>query len=340
MAEQRLLIVGSGETSHVGRHLLNAARNLKLDVRLHDLTTAYHGTRLSRFYNWHLRSHRPAAFNKFNKQLLVLCAQYDPQVLLTTGLAPVSAETLEALKQAGLLLMNFLTDDPWNPAHYARWFFKALPKYDIVFSPRRRNLEDLENHGCKKVCYLPFAYAPEIHFPQNPENGSFASDIVFIGGADSDRIQYATELIRKGIKLSLYGGYWDTNSETRKFWRGHSDAETTRKAIAGAKLSLVLVRQANRDGHAMRSFETAAMRGCMVVEDTEEHHEIFDQAPHCVAYFGAVADLTEKVQLLLEDQEQRRKMALQVYQLITSGQNTYKDRLVKMLEVGSELLRR
>jgi hypothetical protein len=51
----------------------------------------------------------------------------------------------------GIKRFNFLTDDPFNRAHYAPWFLKALPDYDVVFSPRRANIQDLLNAGCPRV---------------------------------------------------------------------------------------------------------------------------------------------------------------------------------------------
>ena len=41
---------------------------------------------------------------------------------------------LGAIGRLGIERINFLTDDPWNPAHHAPWFMKALPEYDEVFT--------------------------------------------------------------------------------------------------------------------------------------------------------------------------------------------------------------
>jgi hypothetical protein len=45
------------------------------------------------------------------------------------------------------------------------------------------------------------------------------------------------------------------------------------------------VRRASRDGHIMRSFEIAAVGGCMLAQDIDEHREIFGSEGEAVVYF-------------------------------------------------------
>src|SRR5205085_1718904 len=95
------------------------------------------------------------------------------------------------LSRADIKVVNYLTDDPWNRAHWAPWFLKALPHYFAVFSPRHANVYDLEKLGCQHVSYLPFGYDPELHFPEEAapdERKSLEVDLLFVGGADKDRV--------------------------------------------------------------------------------------------------------------------------------------------------------
>src|SRR5262249_26792416 len=158
--------------------------------------------------------------------------QKHPQILIATGIAPLSEEAVGKIHDMGIITMNYLTDDPWNPSHRSSWFLEALPSYDFVFNPRRVNLSQLTELGCKNVHYLPFAYNPAIHFPVelNPvEAENFGADVVFAGGADEDRVPYISALIQNGYKLALYGGYWDRFPETRSQAHGHADMPTLRK---------------------------------------------------------------------------------------------------------------
>src|SRR5262249_27682881 len=207
-----------------------------------------------------------------------------------------------------------------------------------VFSPRRANMEDLRRLDCPAVSYVPFAYAPELHFPEPSataeEQARFAAEVVFSGGADCDRVPYMAALIRAGFKVALFGGYWERYRETKANARGYADPQTLRKAIKGAKVALCLVRRANRDGNAMRTFEVPAIGACMLVEDTEEHQEIFGEEGKAVAYFRDVDDMVEKLRWLLAHNDERQRLAQTAHRLITQGKHTYRDRLMTMLALA------
>jgi spore maturation protein CgeB len=211
--------------------------------------------------------------------------------------------------------------------------------YDHAFSPRRANLDDLRRLGGPEVSYLPFAYAPDLHYPEaqvtEDERRSLECDVVFAGGADRDRVPYLAALIRAGFEVGLYGGYWERFPETRNSCRGHADPATLRKAIGGAKVALCLVRRANRDGHAMRTFEVAAMGGCMLAEDTEEHQEIFGADGQAVLYFSGIDEMLEKLRWLVRHDEERRRLARAAHEIVTRGGHTYQDRLETMLRLAN-----
>jgi spore maturation protein CgeB len=357
-AEQRLLIVGNPEAIHVGAHLLDGARELRLSVELCDTRGAYDGGWMRRRINWWVRGRRPSRLKEFGQQVLDACRRIRPTWLVTVGIAPVGRELLNEIGRLGVLRINYSTDDPWNRAHRARWFLDALPSYDRVFSTRRANLDDFRRAGCREVAYLPFAYSPRIHYPEpsvvvagkgvgnhlpKRPGGCLAQmvpdpfssdrcDVLFVGGADGDRVPYLAALAGAKMRLALYGGYWDRHRATRPFARGHAGPDEIRRASAVARVSLGLVRRANRDGHVMRTFEIAATSGCMLAEDTEEHREILGTEGETVLYFKTTSELVSKARVLLEDDDYRRRLVGALRQRIIGGANTYKDRLSTMLE--------
>lgn len=329
----RLLIVGNSTIFHIGAHLYRAARDLAFEVKLCDTNTIGDVSWLVRQFNWRLRGHRPPGLQAFSQLVVEACQAFKPDVLLATGTTPLTAHSLEAIKMNGIKCLNYLTDDPWNPGIKARWLFEALPQYDMIFSPRRANLDDLRRIGCQAE-YLPFGYDPITHFPEAPppeRRAEFECDVLFYGGADRDRVPYIEALVRHGVNVHLYGGYWNRYPKLRPMYRGHADPQTLRWAVAGAKVTLCLVRRANRDGHVMRTFEVPAMRGCMLVEDTVEHREIFGPDGEAVAYFKHSDDMLERASCLLRDEETRRSLAANAHGRICSKQNTYADRLRSML---------
>jgi spore maturation protein CgeB len=255
-------------------------------------------------------------------------------LVLTTGRAPLNITHIEKLHGLGARLVNYSTDDPWNPAFRAPWFLSALPSYDAVFTPRRANIDDLRRCGVRTVGYLPFAYDPQIHRPwPEAESRGPPSDVLFVGGCDNDRLPMIGSLIDAGLKLALFGGYWDRHRKTRAHWRGVADQDTIRSASAAARICLCLVRRANRDGHVMRSFEAAAIGGCILAEDTPDHRELFGPDDHAARYFNSVEELVGQAKALVADDAARHRLSTQLRRRLVGSNHTYADRLATMLKL-------
>ncbi len=328
MTAPRVLIVGNPEEVHVGRHLLRAAGELGVAAELIGVAAAWGGPAAVRRALW-AWDRRPYHLRRFGRQVLERCERFAPTAVVVTGISPPGADALRELAVRRISAVNFLTDDPFNPAHRARWFDQALPEYRVVFTPRRSNAADLKSAGCRQVTYLPFAYDPGDH-RRDPPTEQVASDVLFVGGGDADRVPLAERLVAAGIRVALYGGYWDRHPATAPAHRGVGDAATIRTATASAAVCLILVRRANRDGHVMRSFEAAACGGCMLVEDTAEHRDLFADS---VTYFRTPVEMVNQARQLLADPARRRDSADASHRrIVTDGANTYADRLRTILE--------
>ena len=112
---------------------------------------------------------------------------------------------------------------------------------------------------------------------------------------------YIDALAQAGFRVALYGTYWDRFRPTRALTRGQLPASELPGAIAAASISLCLVRRANRDGHSMRTFEIAAMGGCILAEDTDEHREILGPDGEAAVYFRSIEEMILKARWLLEN---------------------------------------
>lgn len=328
----RLLIIGNPRPTHVGHHFLRAAMSLGWTVEILDVNEAYEAPLWQRRVCWHLLGHRPVHLEAFCDSVIAACVKFKPDLVLVTGIAPVSARSLRQLKEEGFRVVNFLTDDPWNRQHHAPWFLKALKLYDHVFTPRHANEADLARYGVASFSYLPFAYSPEEHHPpealSKEECQRWSGLVAFIGGADADRVAVVRELVKAGVPVGLWGGYWRDHTDLATYAHGHADAATCRKIIASAGVNLCLVRRANRDGHSMRTYEMAAIGGCLLVEDTADHRALFGQDYECVIYFSHGTDMVEKVRSVLAMTEIERQIFREkVCQKVTCEGNSYASRL-------------
>jgi spore maturation protein CgeB len=332
---RHVVIVGDPQPTHVGHHLQMAAGELGIQSQIADTRSAYGGSRLKQRLLW-WTAKRPARLASFSAQVLELVTRERPDCLIATGIAPIDASTLQAIGNLGVRRINFLTDDPWNPAHRASWFLSALPHYDHVWSPRHANLHDLRRVGVRRVGYLSFAHNPQVHYPQavvdDTLRHTLQADVLIAGNADRDRVALVSPLIREGLRVALYGDYWGRYRTTASSARGRLDAEGLRQATGQARVCLGLVRRANRDGHSMRTFEVPAMGGCLLAEKTSDHEKLFGRSGEAVLYFEGAEDVVSQVRWLIDHGPERDRLAAAAHARIVEGAHAYRDRLAVMLE--------
>ena len=89
------------------------------------------------------------------------------------------------------------------------------------------------------------------------------------GEAATDRLAAAVAAMAQPRDVILLKG--DLGTGKTRFARGFADLATQRRETARAKCVLGLVREANRDGHSMRTHEVPAMRGLLLAQRTPQH---------------------------------------------------------------------
>ena len=335
-----LAIVGAYTGTHIGASLARAAALQGIVVTRFDTEGAIPARRLVRAALWHLGGHRPARLGRFSAAVVAGCEEARPALLIATGAAPLTRSALHRLRGMGIACFNYATDDPWNKTMRAPWHLRALPEYDAVFTPRSANLDCFRHIGCAAVHYLPFGYDDELFpGPADPRTAPICDgpgcDVLFVGGADRDRIAFIAQFLKSGLSVALVGGYWDRVAAMRRHALGLQPPEMLARLTAAARINLCLVRRANRDGHVMRSFEIAALGGCMLAEDTEEHRALFGPDGEAVVYFRGPDEAAIRARALLADAAERTRLSAAVRRRVVAGRHTYRDRLGAMLAVAS-----
>jgi len=283
---------------------------------------------------------RPLTYWSLNRSLVRYAQCIRPNVVVVAKGAYLAPETLVRIKHAtGAILVNYATDDPFNAAVNTADQVAAIPLYDVYACPRRAIMDDVTRVGCATVVYAPFGYQPAVHFQEEPrtqaEKDRFCSDVVFAGGCDKDRVPYFELLLRAipGLKLHLYGGYWERYPVLRPYHRGFAIGRDFRLALHGSKIALNLVRRANRDGHTMRTFEVTACGAFMLAERTPEHLDLYKDGLEA-GYFDSPDELVDKVRYYLAHEQERKNIAEAGRRRVVAGGHTYKDRLIQMLQAA------
>jgi spore maturation protein CgeB len=327
----KLAIVGGFGGTHIGGSLARAALQLGVSVRTFDTAEAMRGNRGLRSLKWHFAGHRPLHLSRFSKGVVAGCADYRPEVLISTGAAALTRESICALRAMNVICINYSTDDPWNPNQRSTWYLRALSAYHVVFTARRANIDDFHTLGCRDVRYLPFAYDEQLFAPIENLCEVPSHDVLFVGGADRDRIAFISAFMKNGPPVTLVGSYWDREASLHLHALGNRPAEEVRALTGAAKVNLCLVRWANRDDNVMRSFEIGAIGGCTIAEDTAGHRNIFGADGEAVRYFRGPTKAAELASALLADPSERNRLAAAIRKRITGGSHTYRDRLITML---------
>ncbi len=340
----KILLIGTGESYHVGAFFRNALNSSEYPYMFIDDRKYVATLNRSSFQKliYRINSH-PPVFTALNREIVAAAQTFAPDITLITQGSQISPKTLRTLTDGKSILINFATDDPFNPRVSSRYLLAGIPEYDLYVCTKRAIMEDVRRAGCPNVAYVAFGYEPSLHYPEEPvddeERERFSSDVLFIGAADTDRYPILREVAAiPNIQLHLYGGYWDHDPILKPFHRGLVYGRDYRLALSGTKIAICLVRRANRDGHVMRTFETPACGAFMLAERTEEHLEFFTEGEE-MACFGSNEELVEKIRYYLAHDEERHRIAEAGYRKVRASDYTYKDRLVQILTLAKGIAR-
>lgn len=322
----RILISGGVGGTNVGDSFYFAAHQLGWDVEIVDTGLSMGNSIWMRRLQWRLMNKRPSRLSHYNRVLQQRLREFQPNIFLTTGVAPVTSDTLRVAQRLQVKTANFSTDDPWNPNHYTRRFERSIGDYHHVFTPRLANVTQFKYARAKEVSYLPFGYDPRhVTVDATEMSRTPSCDLLFVGGGDQDRISLLRPLVKAGIRLTIIGSYWEGDRDLSGVCLGQLPPTHVAAYTAKAKVALIMVRKSNRDGHTMRSFESAATGCCILAEDTPDHQRIFGESAN---YFQCSDDIVRTTHELLLDEIVRQRLADNAKKRITNNANTYLDRLI------------
>ena len=288
-------------------------------------------------YSPSMRKHRGKIFYRladrrswewweFQYQLARQIQELQPHLVLVTGILPLSTEIFKSIRRNGGRIVNYLTDDPWNPIHRRRCFIANLKLYDHIFSTKQALRDRLETAGALSTSWLPFAYDPYLHHPpKSPEPEP--ADVVFVGTGAKERLPWLQAIGDiPGITRRLHGNDWHRLA-TPGWQRSNAvSGEAYGQAIHGARVALGLLRQANGDLSTDRSYEIGAIGGCGLYQDSSEHRNLLQDYPDA-GFFSSPLELKKRVQELLEDPKLQQLLRERGAKALRQQQHTYAERL-------------
>lgn len=334
-----LLLADTSVPEALGSKFLRGAARADLDPGL-DLQVAYTSpapqfspsmTRKRGKVFYRLADRRSWEWWGFQRQLLEQIEDSRPELVLVTGILPLSRAVFAAIHKQGGRIVNYLTDDPWNPIHRRRCFLSNLPYYDHIFSTKQALQERLQAAGVPSTSWLPFAYDPELHHPPK-QPARQGPDVLFVGTGAHERLQWMQAISSlPGVSCQLHGNNWD-RYPTSGWQRGPAiTGEAYCNAIGSASIVLGLLRQANGDLSTDRSYEIGAIGGCGLYQDSSEHRALLPSYPD-EGFFSSPDELKTRVEHLLSRPDLQQRLRHLGAQALRSADHTYGARLRSILE--------
>jgi hypothetical protein len=259
----------------------------------------------------------------FQNHLLEQIERVRPQLMLVTGILPLQPRVFAAVAAAGGHVVNWLTDDPWNPIHHRHSFIANLPLYSHIFSTKQALQHRLRSAGVRSTSWLPFAHHPPLHQPPPPATTAdlerYTAGVAFVGTGARERLPWLAAAARAAAnqRCHLYGNSWQGLATPGWHRYGAVQGVDYCKALYHARVVLGLLRAANHDRSTDRSYEIGAIGACGLMQDSDEHRALLPGYPD-EGFFATPQQLQQRLQLLLMDDQlcgQLRSLAAQALRL-------------------------
>lgn len=230
----------------------------------------------------------------------------------------ISRSLVKELKNRFGKVVNYCIDDPYGGRDGSKWrhYLAALPLYDLVVVMRECNVEEAYRAGARDVLRVYMTADEVAHAPRVVSRQDYlkwASDVVFIGTWMPERGPFLTQLIKAGVRLSIFGDRWHKAKEwhaLKPAWRGpgiYNDDDYA-MAIQCAKVCIGLLSKGNRDETTTRSFEIPLLGSVLCAERTPEHLQLYRENLEAV-FWSSAEECAEKCKQLLSDDGWRQRLA-------------------------------
>lgn len=228
----------------------------------------------------------------------------------------VYPETVEFLKRNNKAILVHYTPDPAIIDCKTRHFVNSIPKYDVLITTKRYELQKYKEYGSKNVIFTHQGYYPNTYKPYEVERElarKLESDVCFVGHCEPHYYYRLKAVSRVVNKLSVWGDSWHRKTYfhpwLKKVYGGRGIWHTEyAKAICCTKIGLCLLCKRHPDQSTTRTYEIAACGTFMLAERTDEHRELFEEGKEA-EFFGSDEELIDKIKYYLSHDNERKRIA-------------------------------
>lgn len=328
----RILFVGDLTPGHNACSLVDGFRKLEIEIRTLD-TSSYMRKRIgSKDWFYHKILHEPSESWKsnFTQRIKEVTVEWSPDILFCINTIHIPQEYFSRIDCHLRVHLSF--DDISNPSNLTKDYLDYEKSWDIIFTNKIFNIDELNKRTQSKIIYFDNAYDEKIHFSTIP----FANrkwDVGFIGAHRHDRHDLPSRLLSCGATNPIIAGpRW-----RRYFPIGVSGIDFLPELLEGEytnvgnqiKLGLCLLNSENRDRITVRSYELPALGQLVVGLGTDQHMELLENGKEAF-WFKNLDDTFSFCREIQSREKEFAQIAKAGTQRILGGKNTYFDRAREM----------
>lgn len=300
------------------------------------------------------RMQRGPIIDEINSEVLTAAKDFKPSLVWAEKQEFLRIDTMQKLRKLSARLIHF-TPDPYFTLSWkrTRLMDEAMRHFDVLVFCKNYECKDYEAIG-KSTVFMPLGYCDEVHRPLSSEDQRWSCDLGFLGGWEPRREQMLGPLADGGLRLKIWGGYWDFLKDGRWTLRrriimdqlaggegygidkneklaaclqgGEVYGDDYARALTGSKIGLGFLRKVCPDQHTTRSFEIPACGSMLLADRTEEHQGFFTEGKEA-EFFSCKEELLEKAQYYCAHDAARLKIANAGYQRCVESKYAYVHRM-------------
>ena len=285
------------------------------------------GHEVVHFESWERGLYRDYA--ELNQSLLACVARENPAVLLTVQRdCEIWTETLDAIRERGVIAISWTTDDSWKYREVSRFIGHH---YDLITTTYDYAVPQYHRDGIRHVLLTQWAANAEwLRAPLPAAQCRY--DVSFVGAAYGPRREIIAGLDRRGIAVECFGDGWP---------RGAVAAAEIPRIMRESRVSLSFsdaFKQKARRQIKARTFEVPGAGGLLLTEyapGLERFYQLGTEILACRTF----DEMEAQIRQVLFDPARRDAIAWAGF-LRTRADHTYDLRLAEILDVAREVSRR
>jgi hypothetical protein len=229
----------------------------------------------------------------------------------------VTPRVIRLLRNYATKIINYNIDDPLGNRDGAKSkaYRRSVAFYDFCVVMRSINVSEAKFLGAKHVIHVNRSSDEVTHAPRviiQEDRDRWNADVLFLGTWFPERGPFLSELVNRGVPLTIRGANWHKAPEwpkLRSSWKGGPlQGDDYAKAIQCAKVNLGLLSKGNRDLHTTRSMEIPALGGLLCAERTAEHLDLYIEGKEAL-FWDSVEECAAACSHILTNEELRKQIA-------------------------------